>query len=211
MVSLALELERQLATKRDLIVPSSLLQCHTDEGGGLKMIVDTKRGDGGEYGVTDLARRQLAEKLKIPFTYFERMRTEQPDLLDRNVNTWLQTDAAINPGNSGGPLVDGLGRVIGINTAILSKSGMNAGIGFAIPVNLAKKIVNDLIKFGDVKRPYLGIAADNTKVNSTDGAYVGTVAPDGAAASAGLKRRDIFCCMVRELSCNGKSHIYNNK
>ena len=51
MVSLALELERQLATKRDLIVPSSLLQCHTDEGGELKMIVDTKRGDGGEYGV----------------------------------------------------------------------------------------------------------------------------------------------------------------
>ncbi len=51
MVSLALELERQLATKRDLIVPPSLLQCHTDEGGELKMIVDTKRGDGGEYGV----------------------------------------------------------------------------------------------------------------------------------------------------------------
>jgi hypothetical protein len=92
MVSLAQELERQLATKQDLIVPSSLLQCHTDEGGELKMIVDTKRGDGGEYGVTDLARRQLAEKLKIPFAYFERMRTEQPGLLDRNVNTWLQTD-----------------------------------------------------------------------------------------------------------------------
>ena len=55
-----------------------------------------------------------------------------------------------------------------------------------------KKIVNDLIKFGDVKRPYLGIAADNTKVNSTDGAYVGTVAPDGAAASAGLKKGDII-------------------
>ena len=92
MVNLAQELERQLATKRDLIVPSSLLQCHTDEGGELKMIVDTKRGDGGEYGITNLARRQLAEKLKIPFAYFERMRTEQPGLLDRNVNTWLQTD-----------------------------------------------------------------------------------------------------------------------
>jgi hypothetical protein len=93
LVSLALELQRQLATKQDLIVPSSLLQCHTDQGGELKMIVDTKRGDGGEYGVTDLARRQLAEKLKIPFAYFERMRTEQPGLLDRNVNTWLQTDS----------------------------------------------------------------------------------------------------------------------
>ena len=92
LVNLAQELERQLATKRDLVVPSSLLQCRTDEGGDLKMIVDARDGD-GEYGITNLARRQLAEKLKIPFTYFERMRTEQPGLLDRNVNTWLQTDS----------------------------------------------------------------------------------------------------------------------
>lgn len=91
LVNLAQELERQLATKRDLVVPSSLLQCHTDEGGHLKMIVDAKDGD-GVYGITNLARRQLADKLKIPFAYFERMRTEQPTLLDRNVNTWLQTD-----------------------------------------------------------------------------------------------------------------------
>ena len=92
LVNLAQELERQLATKQDLVVPSSLLQCRTEEGGELKMIVDVKRGEGGVYGVTNLARRQLAEKLKIPFAYFERMRTEQPGLLDRNVNTWLQND-----------------------------------------------------------------------------------------------------------------------
>ncbi len=91
LVNLAQELERQRATKRDLVVPSSLLQCCTDEGGSLKMIVDAKDG-GGEYGITNLARHQLADKLKIPFAYFERMRTEQPVLLDRNVNTWLQTD-----------------------------------------------------------------------------------------------------------------------
>ena len=91
LVDLAQELERQLATKRDLLVPSSLLQCHTEEGGHLKIIVDVKEGD-GVYGITNLARRQLADKLKIPFAYFERMRTEQPALLDRNVNTWLQTD-----------------------------------------------------------------------------------------------------------------------
>jgi hypothetical protein len=91
LVNLAQELERQLATKRDLVLPSSLLQCRTDEGGNLTMIVDARNGD-GEYGITDLARRQLAEKLKIPFAYFERMRTEQPGLLDRNVNTWLQND-----------------------------------------------------------------------------------------------------------------------
>lgn len=91
LVNLAQELERQLTTKRDLVLPSSLLQCRTDEGGDLKLIIDAKQGD-GEYGVTELARRQLADKLKIPFTYFERMRTEQPALLDRNVNTWLQSD-----------------------------------------------------------------------------------------------------------------------
>ena len=91
LVNLAQELDRQLVTKRDLVLPASLLQCRTGEGGELKMIVDSKHGD-GEYGVTDLARRQLADKLKIPVTYFERMRTEQPALLDRNVNTWLAQD-----------------------------------------------------------------------------------------------------------------------
>lgn len=91
LVNLAHELERQLATKQDLVVPTSLLRCHTDEGGSCKMMIDAKDGV-EEYGITNLARRQLAEKLKIPFTYFERMRTEQPVLLDRNVNTWLQTD-----------------------------------------------------------------------------------------------------------------------
>ena len=91
LVNLAQELERQLATKQDLVVPTALLRCHTDEGGSCRMIIDAKDG-AGEYGITNLARRQLAEKLKIPFTYFERMRTEQPVLLDRNVNTWLQTD-----------------------------------------------------------------------------------------------------------------------
>ena len=91
LVNLAQELDRQLVTKRDLVLPASLLQCRTEEGGELKMIVDSRHGD-GEYGVTDLARRQLADKLKIPVTYFERMRTEQPALLDRNVNTWLAQD-----------------------------------------------------------------------------------------------------------------------
>ena len=91
LVDLAHELERQISSKRDLVVPSSFLQCRTDEDGSLKLIVDSRQGD-GEYGVTGLARRQLADKLKIPFAYFERMRTEQPQLLDRNVNTWLQSD-----------------------------------------------------------------------------------------------------------------------
>ncbi len=70
---------------------------------------------------------------------------------------FIQTDASINPGNSGGPLVDALGRLVGINTAILSRSGMNAGIGFAIPINMALTIVDDLLDDGEVQRGYLGV------------------------------------------------------
>ena len=94
---LALELERQMLTKQDLVLPSSLLQCRTNESGRLNLMVDvgaqTRIGD-GHYDVTSLARRQLADKLKIPFAYFERMREGQPELLDRNVNTWLKSDAS---------------------------------------------------------------------------------------------------------------------
>jgi hypothetical protein len=91
LVNLAQELERQLGSKRDLVVPTSLLQCRTHPDGELTMIVEATPSN-GEYRVTDLARRQLADKLKIPFAYFERMRVEQPALLDRNINTWLAHD-----------------------------------------------------------------------------------------------------------------------
>ena len=70
----------------------------------------------------------------------------------------IQTDASINPGNSGGPLLDSSGRLIGINTAIYSPSGANAGIGFAVPVDTVNSIVPQLLKFGKVKRPGLGIS-----------------------------------------------------
>ncbi len=92
LISLAQELERQMSTKRDLIVPSSMMACHTDEDGHCQLMVEAPAGV-VKYGITNLARRQLAEKLKIPFAYFERMRTEQPGLLDRNVNTWLQSES----------------------------------------------------------------------------------------------------------------------
>ena len=91
LVSLAQELERQLHSKKDLIVPSSLVQHSTVQGGATRLVI-TEGGEPVPYGVTPLARRQLADKLKIPFAYFERMREEQPMLLDRNVNTWLQSE-----------------------------------------------------------------------------------------------------------------------
>ena len=111
---------------------------------------------------------------------------------DTPIESFIQTDAAINQGNSGGALITTEGQLIGINSAILAPNGTYAGYGFSIPVNLVKKIVSDLIKYGDVKRPYLGIAADQSKISSTDGAYVGNVAKDGAAAEAGLKKGDII-------------------
>ncbi len=108
------------------------------------------------------------------------------------IESFIQTDAAVNQGNSGGALITTDGQLIGINSAILAPSGTYAGYSFAIPVNLVKKIVNDLIKFGDVKKPYLGVSVEPGKVEAGDGAYIGTVAKDGAAATIGLKKGDII-------------------
>jgi serine protease Do len=107
------------------------------------------------------------------------------------IESFIQTDAAVNQGNSGGALINTDGQLIGINSAILAPSGTYAGYSFAIPVNLVKKIVNDLIKYGDVKRPYLGISAAEEKYDSGDGAHIGNVAKDGAAAEIGLQKGDV--------------------
>ena len=106
----------------------------------------------------------------------------------------IQTDASINPGNSGGPLLDSHGRMIGINSQILSPSGASAGVGFAIPVNIAKRIVPQLLKDGTVRRPKLGIVPYNIKnIDSTqvrlpvtDGVMIYNLDPQGGAAQAGL-------------------------
>ena len=113
---------------------------------------------------------------------------------------FIQTDAAINPGNSGGALVDADGRLIGINTAILSRSGGNQGIGFAIPVNLARDVMSSLIKDGRVTRGYLGVMiqdvnpalAKQFKLDEDKGALVGDVTPDSPAEKAGLKSGDVI-------------------
>jgi S1-C subfamily serine protease len=112
-----------------------------------------------------------------------------------NINEAIQTDAAINPGNSGGPLLNSHGEVIGINTMIASSVGQNAGIGFAIPINTAKAVLNDLLTLGRVRRPVLGIftiaigpdIADQLGLPSNYGLLVQRVLPGGAAERAGLK------------------------
>jgi len=113
---------------------------------------------------------------------------------------FIQTDAAINPGNSGGPLVDALGRVVGINTAIYSRTGMSAGIGFAIPINMALRVAEDLIDDGAVTRGFLGILprdidAESMKLwglSDESGALVQTVTSNSPAAKAGVQVGDVI-------------------
>lgn len=116
------------------------------------------------------------------------------------IESFIQTDAAVNQGNSGGALVDTEGKLIGINSAIASQTGSYAGYSYAIPVNLVKKIVGDLTKFGAVQRAYLGLTyvPDNApeeqlrkdNIKSGEGIFVKDVAEDGAAKQAGIKTGD---------------------
>jgi S1-C subfamily serine protease len=108
----------------------------------------------------------------------------------RPISDVIQTDASINPGNSGGPLLDSAGRLIGINTAIYSPSGANAGIGFAVPVDTVNSIVPQLLKHGKITRPGLGISILNDNITAriglADGVPIEVVAPGGAADKAGM-------------------------
>jgi putative serine protease PepD len=100
----------------------------------------------------------------------------------------IQTDAAINPGNSGGPLLDGNGRVIGVNSQIRSTTGASTGLGFAVPVSTVKSVVPQIKDGGKVERAYLGIS--NGTPQDRSGAVIQSVAPGGPAASAGLQPND---------------------
>lgn len=122
------------------------------------------------------------------------------------IESFIQTDAAVNQGNSGGALISTEGQLIGINSAIYAPTGTYAGYSFAIPVNLVKKIVNDLIKYGDVKRPYLGIQVSEDKFDAGDGAHVGEVAKDGAAAEMGLQKGDIII-RINDASINSWTEL----
>ena len=116
------------------------------------------------------------------------------------IESFIQTDAAVNPGNSGGALVDKAGNLVGINTAIISQTGSYTGYSFAVPSNIVKKIVYDLMDFGSVKRAVLGITmqpiddkiASDLKLSSLNGVYIVEVSKSGAADIAGLKAGDVL-------------------
>ncbi len=115
---------------------------------------------------------------------------EIKSLADRTIRDVIQTDAAINPGNSGGPLLDSQGRLIGVNTAISSPTGVNVGIGFAVPVDTIKAVVPMLIQYGKFKRPSLGadVVHDSwAQQLGIEGVILRSVPPDSAAAKAGLR------------------------
>lgn len=116
------------------------------------------------------------------------------------IESFIQTDAAINPGNSGGALVNAKGELIGINTAILSRTGSYAGYGFAIPVNIVKKVFNDLVQYGEVQKAFTGAEfldidselAERIEISDLDGVLIAEVKKGSASDEAGLKERDVI-------------------
>jgi S1-C subfamily serine protease len=152
----------------------------------------------------ELAVGQMTLAIGNPFGLDQTLTTGVVSALDREIESTpgrvirnvIQTDAAVNPGNSGGPLLDSAGRLIGVNSSILSPSGAFAGIGFAIPVDEVNRIVTQLIRRGTIVRPSLGItlAPDQlTERLQLEGVLVMRVDPEGPAARAGLQptRRDL--------------------
>jgi serine protease Do len=125
--------------------------------------------------------------------------TSRANLGIEDYEDFIQTDAAINPGNSGGALIDARGELIGINTAILSGSGGNQGVGFAIPVNLAKRVMDQIVDHGHVVRGFLGATIQDVSptmskalgMNDSNGVLIGDVTAKGPAAQAGLKPGDV--------------------
>ena len=139
------------------------------------------------------------------------------------IESFIQTDAAVNPGNSGGALVNKEGKLVGINTAIVSTTGSYAGYSFAVPSNIVNKVVSDLIDFGSVKRAKLGISMinlenianneearkqldinlDDLKLSTLEGVYIGEVTDGGAADVAGIKKGDILVAIDGQKVKNG--------
>ncbi len=134
------------------------------------------------------------------------------DMMD--IENFIQTDASINPGNSGGALVDAQGRLVGINTLIMSRSGGNQGIGFAIPVNMARSVMDQIVIHGDVKRGLLGITMQEMSdtmarqfgLDDKQGVLVSDISPDGPAADGGIEAGDVIL-KFNDTDVTGLTHL----
>ncbi len=132
-----------------------------------------------------------------------------------SLEAFIQTDAAVNPGNSGGALINTKGELIGINTAIASQTGSYVGYSFALPVNIVKKVVADLMEFGEVQRALLGVSiyelnastASQLGVKNLEGVYVKEVTPGGAAEDAKIKVGDVIV-KINNISIKNSSELY---
>jgi serine protease Do len=131
-----------------------------------------------------------------------------------SIESFIQTDAAVNPGNSGGALINTSGKLVGINTAIASRTGAYSGYSFAVPVSIVEKVVKDLIEYGTVQRAILGVTiqdvtaelAQEHDIDEIEGVYVNGVRPDGAAKEAGIKVGDVILS-IDEVRVNSASEL----
>lgn len=131
------------------------------------------------------------------------------------IESFLQTDAAVNPGNSGGALVNTSGDLVGINTAIASNNGAYQGYSFAVPVNIVKKVVGDLVEFGTVQRAYIGVAirdidakfANDNNIKQLKGAYVTNLTLGGSAEEAGIEAGDVITA-IQEVNIGSVSELH---
>jgi serine protease Do len=132
----------------------------------------------------------------------------------RPIESFIQTDAAVNPGNSGGALVNTEGELIGINTAIASSNGAFQGYSFAVPVNIVKKIVSDLVEFGTVQRAYIGVSiqdvdsklASEKDLKQMKGVYVNAISAGGSAQDAGIEEGDVIT-KIHDIPVNSVSEL----
>ncbi len=130
------------------------------------------------------------------------------------IESFIQTDAAVNPGNSGGALVNLRGQLIGVNTAIATPTGYYTGYSFALPVNVVKKVVEDILKFGEVKRGYLGVGimdvdseiADAEGFDNASGVFISKVTPNSAADEGGIEMGDVII-EVEQLNINTSAEL----